>query len=505
MGNKSMIRPGTMEEREYQNNILKTAVQKNTLCVLPTGLGKTNIAILLTAHRLEKFPDSKVLVLAPTRPLVNQHFRAFLKVLNVPETSACVITGAIRPEKRKKLYQEKKLVFATPQVIENDIQALRLNLREFSLLVIDEAHHSIGGYAYPYIAKIYMKVSKYPRILGLTASPGGTSEKIQEICKNLKIEAVEIRSESDRDVKPWVKEKEFEFIYVELPENFRKIKEYLEEALKERIEKLKNMEFLRKTKITKKELLSLQANLNQAIREGYGKAFQASSLVAQAIKIEHALTLLETQSISVLENYWKKLQSDSSLAAKNVLQDKRISKAMEMTQELYKVGAKHPKIGKLCSIIHQEFQRKPESKIIIFANFRDTVKEIVTALERVDGAKPVDFLGQKKGMTQKHQLERLREFREGKYNILVSTSVGEEGLDIPEMDLGIFYETVPSEIRAIQRRGRVGRKKIGRVVFLVTKNTRDEAYLWSAYQKEKRMKRTLYKMKHKDGLEKYLF
>jgi len=492
-----LLKKDIMEERDYQRNIFLAASQKNTLCVLPTGLGKTNIAIMLAAYRLEKFPESKILVSAPTRPLVNQHYRSFLRALEIDENKMCVLTGVIPSKKRGEMYKEKKIIFATPQVIENDIKSGILSLREFSLLVIDEAHHSIGGYAYPYIAKHYLKTAENPRILGLTASPGGEAEKIKEICKNLGIDAVEIRTEQDKDVEPWVKTKKIEFTEVELPESFLKIKKLIEDAYKERIEKLKKMGLIRKTRISKKELLSLQINLQKAIKEGYKKAFAGSSMVAQAIKLEHALTLLETQTIGVLEKYWKKLRDDKSNAAKSVIKDAKVSNAMWLTRGLYEKGSKHPKISKLCSIVHQQFQNKPDSKIIIFANFRDTVKEIVLSLKSVDNAKPVEFLGQKEGITQKEQIKRLEEFKEGKYNVLVCTSVGEEGLDIPEMDLAVFYEAVPSEIRAIQRRGRVGRQKAGRIVFLITKKTRDKAYLWSAYQKEKKMRKVLYGMKER--------
>ena len=78
---------------------------------------------------------------------------------------------------------------------------------------------------------------------------------------------------------------------------------------------------------------------------------------------------------------------------------------------------------------------------------------------------------------------------------MCGTSISEEGLDLPKVDYAIFYEAVPSEIRAIQRRGRVGRQSTGKIIFLLTKGTRDESYYWSAFHKEKRMKSILYNIK----------
>jgi ERCC4-related helicase len=258
---------------------------------------------------------------------------------------------------------------------------------------------------------------------------------------------------------------------------------------------LRKFGFLRSRRVSKKDLLSLQNRLYQGIKEGERKAILGMSFVTPAIKLEHVITLLETQGIRVLEKYWKKLRDGKSKANERLIKNKNVSNAIWMTHSLFEQGSKHPKVGKLCSIVNQQLRETPDSKIIVFANYRESVKEIVSSLKNVEGARPVEFVGQREGMTQKEQNQRLSDFRDGKYNILVCTSIGEEGLDIPEMDLAVFYEPVPSGIRSIQRRGRVGRQKIGRIVLLITRGTRDEAYYWAARHKEKSMHKTLYGMK----------
>jgi len=489
-----LIAENSIESRAYQESILGTAIKSHTLCVLPTGLGKTNVAMLLAAHRLEKHPDSRILVMAPTRPLVNQHYKVFGRSMNLPKEEMVAVTGFINPVEREGLYQ-RRMVFATPQVIENDLRNGLLSLERFSLLVIDEAHHSIGGYAYPFVAKLYLQQSRFPRILALTASPGGTAEKIKEIKDNLGIDAVEIRTDEDSDVKDWVMEKQSEWVYVELPESFLQIKRYLDEAIEDRAKRLQGMGMLKKPRPSRRDFLELQAKAQEYIRRGQKSAFGISSIVAQAIKLEHAAGLLETQGITVLEKYWKKLRGDESNAAKNLMKDQRVANAMFLSRGLFEQGSKHPKMGKLCQVVDRQVREKQDSKIIVFANYRDSVKEIESSLNNIDGVRAVQFVGQKEGLTQKEQMQRIHDFREGVYNVLVGTSVSEEGLDIPAMDLAIFYEPVPSEIRSIQRRGRVGRQKVGRVVFLITRRTRDEAYFWSAKNKEARMHKTLKGMK----------
>ena len=159
---------------------------------------------------------------------------------------------------------------------------------------------------------------------------------------------------------------------------------------------------------------------------------------------------------------------------------------------------------KLLDVVKDEVKKKPNAKIIVFANYRDSVAKIAKFLEK-DGIEVREFYGQAKkkgkGLSQKEQIEILNEFNLEMFNILISTSVGEEGLSISSVDTVIFYEPVPSEIRTIQRRGRTGRTEAGKVIFLITKDTRDEWYYWSAYNKEKRMKRILKGLKEGNSQE----
>jgi len=478
-----------MEEREYQTKIAETSGKRNTLVCLPTGLGKTNIAIIVAASRLKQFPETQILVVAPTKPLVSQHANSFKKFLTLDPGQFQVITGSLPPGKRTSLYH-KQIIFATPQTIQKDLEHERFSLRGFSLLVIDELHHAVGKYAYPYIAKRFLKESSHPRILGLTASPGSSRQKIQEICRNTGIEAVEVRTEKDEDVLPYVKEKTTEWIEVSLPASFVKIQSLFEDAFTKRMKKLKTVR-------TKKGLLALQRNLQQSIQKGNKAAYGLSSLVAQAIKIDYALTLLETQGISILRTYLRGLREDPSKAAQSLLKDRAFSNGIFLTESLFEQGSRHPKMSTLCSLVENQLREHPESKIIIFANFRETVKELHSILKKIDSAWPLMLVGQK-DLSQKQQLEIIRQYEE-EANCLITTSIGEEGLSLESADLAVFYEPVPSEIRQIQRRGRVGRTKVGKIAVLVTKKTRDEAYKWAAYHKERKMMRTLSDMHMKQS------
>jgi ERCC4-related helicase len=179
------------------------------------------------------------LLISPTRPLINQYFEVFKNNFEIEEKDMAIFTGMIKPEKRALLWKEAKVIFSTPQGLENDIITKRIDLAEVSLLGVDEAHRAVGEYAYVWVAKQYQKLARYPRILGLTASPGSDMEKISEVCKNLFIEDIEVRTEDDPDVKPYIQEVELKWIKVALPPLFGDAQKYLKAFIKDRLEKLK--------------------------------------------------------------------------------------------------------------------------------------------------------------------------------------------------------------------------------------------------------------------------
>ena len=498
----ALIKEGKLEKRLYQETIFHTTVKNNTLVVLPTGMGKTISAVLLAAHRLNK-KGGKVLFLAPTRPLVEQHKRFFNDFLEIAEGDMKVLTGKVRPEKREKEYKNGMCFFATPQVVQNDIIAGRMDLNEFSLVIFDECHRATGDYPYSFVAEMYMKRAEDPRILGITASPGGSEKEIRQVMENLFIDEVEIRTEDDKDVKGYVENVDKDWKKVDLPEEFKEVKKLLEEAYDERINKLKDWDYAPTGDVYRKELLKLQGRLRKKISKGEEDKmlYAALSKSAEALKIEHGLMLLETQGSSSLYEYLKRLREEAregkTKAAKSVMNDANIATAFRKTSSLLEKNIEHPKLDKLEEVVLNQFEKKEDSKILVFSHYRDQVEKIVETLEEVEGCQPGAFIGQAgdEGMSQKEQVERLDKLEEGEYNTIVATSVGEEGLDIPAVDLVVFYEPVASEIRSIQRRGRTGREKSGKVIVLMAKDTRDEAYYWKSKHRERRMKETLKDMK----------
>ncbi|MBN1160233.1 MAG: DEAD/DEAH box helicase [Candidatus Diapherotrites archaeon] len=511
----SLIKPGKIEARVYQQ-VLATSIleNKSSLLVIPTGLGKTNVAVLVIAHLLEKNPDSLTLFLAPTKPLCLQHVNTLKELMTISENEVGLLTGTTPIDSRSEIWKNSKVIVATPQTIERALASRRLTLDNVSLVIFDEAHRAVKNYAYTTIANEYMAQAKEPRILGLTASPGGTSEKINDVCRNLFIDNIEIRTKDDFDVRPYVQETDIEWVKVDLPEEFANIKNLLDELLRDKIQRLKELGYMKSTPyINKRDLLQIQGIIRHDINSfGRNKpeAFGGASAVASAMKIYHAIELLETQGISALNAYLERMKKEaygrSSKSVKIIMADTRMVKAFGITAIMKQRGFEHPKLEKLRDIISEQFKNKPDSKVIVFTHFRDSATLVTNALSELQNVKPVRFVGQAsrdkdKGLTQKQQGQIIKELKEGTHNLICSTSIGEEGLDLPSVDLVVFYESVPSEIRSIQRRGRTGRHSRGRVIMLMAKGTRDETYFWSSRAKEKKMIKTLNDMK-KTGVSK---
>ncbi|MCK5373073.1 MAG: DEAD/DEAH box helicase family protein, partial [Candidatus Aenigmarchaeota archaeon] len=499
--NHPLIKKDIIERRKYQENIIASCAKKNSLVVLPTGIGKTIIALGIIAHNLSKNKDRKALIMAPTKPLVEQHLKSFSDLMDPEQIDTDkfeILTGKVAPAKRGDIYKSSKIIFATPQVIENDIIKGTLNLSQFSVIVFDEAHRTTGDYAYTFIAKKYAEQAKTPLILGLTASPGSTKEKIGAICGNLYCENVEIRNEEDWDVKPYVKETKTIWVKIKFPDEYKKISDFLKKAKDKRMKSLISLDLIKDRQASKRELLELSGKLRSIIAtNGDPVYFKAISDVAACIKINHAIELIQAQGIPQLEAYIDKLKKESTKASKTLLSDDDVKQASILTSYLASKGEKHPKMKKIKEIAKKSITG--DKKSIIFAHYISTVDLIMEELEKDTGLKPVKFIGQKKGNTQKKQKETLDMFRKGKYNILVATSVAEEGLDIPKVDTVIFYEPIPSEIRTIQRRGRTGREREGEVYILMTKETIDEAYYWSTRNKERKMKNVIDSLKRNFG------
>lgn len=466
------------EPREYQKNIYHSILQKgNTLVVLPTGLGKTLIAFMLIE---EKMKNGNCLVLAPTKPLVKQHYASFLEICAPDPAIVTIVTGEIPKKKRGGLY-EKRVVFSTPQTIKNDLASgVFKNPAAFTLSIFDEAHRAIGNYAYTMVAE---RMKDNALIVGLTASPGGNRERIDRILSNLFIKNVQIRVKDDTDVSPYVKDIKIKWIETHLSPDLVEINSNLGALIRAYARKLAVVGFPPPLKSKRLFIALRQRILNMKSNAKY------TILVYYAILLNllHMQELAETQGASALRKYLEQMKGKGTKSAKILLAKPEIIKVLRI---LDSTKEEHPKL-----LVLLELLKKAEGKSIVFAQYRNQVALIEKSLLEV-GISARMFLGKRGEYTKKQQEETIAQFRKGEFRVLVASSIGEEGLDIPAVDNVIFYEPVPSEIRAIQRRGRAGRFKKGYVYILITKGTRDEYFYWASINREQKMKGMLVKMQN---------
>ena len=529
--NGPFLKNNIINYRHYQKNILNRCKNKNSLVVLPTGLGKTIIAILLVAQSLDKYSKkAKVLILAPTRPLISQHEGSCKKFLNVNEDMISALTGKITPERRIQMFHDSSIIISTPQVIKNDLERGRYDLKRVSLLIFDEAHRTKGNYAYNFISSEYLTGGcSDPLILGLTASPGKDYEHVQQICDNLFIENIVFKTREDNDVKEYIHDIDLFVEKVELSISILELGAIWDHLLNKflrffidrgLINPAKNyfskLDFLRISKDLTLSLRYENGNLIDITDDEYLSqlSFKSPPIIdivkrkklniqsifsycSSCISILHAKDLLETQNITLFKTFLDKLNYK---AEQDILSSKRIvcSKHFELIQSLIeKEGTSklaHPKINRLISIIKEEIEEYHNQKVIIFTQYREMAEFLKNKLIEVFSKQLSieKFIGQSMkmddmGYSQRKQIEILDDFREDKIDILIATSVAEEGLDIPNVDSIIFYEPIPSEIRLIQRRGRTGRFAEGRCYILIADGTVDVPFHKVALRKEDTM------------------
>jgi len=493
------VRPGLLEDRLYQKHISEVAAEKNTLVVLPTGIGKTAIALRVIAEYLRRFPTESVLFLAPTRPLVLQHAKSVRETLLAPEP--LTLTGAIAPERRAELLHPPQVVVATPQVVGNDLEHGDFPLDTFSLVVFDEAHRAVGDYPYVAIAEAN-RLGPRARVLAMTASPGGSRRRIREVWANLGIEQFEYRTETSPDVAPYIHGIGVDTVTVPVPPEVRHLAVLLRAAVQRQVDVLRKLELLPPGEASRRVLLEVGARLHRQIDAeraqsgtGSGILWKAVTAQAAAMKGLHALELIETQGVDSLREYFARQRPGPgrrwTASLRAFLGDPDVE---EVTRRLAALTIEHPKLATTVEIVRDELHRNPKARVIVFTQYRDTVDRVVEEIERLHdpGVRPARFVGQAThgadpGLSQRDQGSLLDRFRAGERNCLVATSVAEEGLDIPSTDLVVFYEPVPDVIRTIQRRGRTGRVRTGRAIVLVAEGTRDVGLNRSAFARERRM------------------
>ena len=493
--------------RDYQYNIVSRSLFHNTLVALPTGLGKTFIAatVMLNYYRWAK--NAHIVFMAPTKPLIAQQMEACYQIVGIPRKDTVLMTGETNPGIRAEEWLERRVFFMTPQTVINDLKTGICDPKKIVLVVVDEAHKASGGYAYTEVVKFLRRFNSSFRIQALTATPGSTVEAVQGVIDALGIARVELRTEQSLDIRAYTHEKHTETELFEYSDEQALIMDLCSKALRPALEKLCSQ-----NAYWSRDPMALHAyGLNQsrkkwALSDAGRKAPPSVKGMMQGIfnvlsTLAHSIGLLKFHGIgpfySGVIDFQKKVESGESKGkyATEIAHSEHFTKMMSLirgwTNNPDFIG--HPKLQYLREVVLNHFLDAGEgrqgsdvpasaTRVMVFASYRDSTEDICRVLKRNEPMiRPHVFVGQaaskdSEGMNQKRQNAVIQDFKSGKYNTLVATSIGEEGLDIGDVDLIVCYDASASPIRMLQRIGRTGRKRVGRVTLLLMKGKEENDY-----------------------------
>ncbi|KAI0022946.1 type III restriction enzyme [Xylariomycetidae sp. FL0641] len=494
--------------RDYQFSIVKNGLFNNTLVALPTGLGKTFIAatVMLNFHRWLK--QAKIVFVAPTKPLASQQVDACFHVAGIPRSETTLLTGEIPPALRAEEWESKRVFFMTPQTLEHDLSSGFADPKSIGLLVVDEAHRATGNYSYVKVIEFLRRFSKSFRVLALTATPGSKVEAVQEVIDSLGISHVEIRTEESIDIRQYVHQRDEDIILLDPTEEMELVKDLFSKALKPLVDKLGQQNiYYGRDPMSLTTYGLIKAKQDWIKRAGHGSnsglKYMMAAIFAVLSSLAHSIKLLNFHGIRPfyhnLEQFRDETEGKGNKASKYKLQILEHPSFKEMMNKVSSWCRKddfvsHPKLTCLCDTVLNHFMDAGEgregggssnTRIIVFSEYRDSAEEIVRVLNT---HKPLIraavFVGQadskrSEGMKQAEQIARINKFKSGELNVLVATSIGEEGLDIGQVDLIICFDASASPIRMLQRMGRTGRKRAGRVVLLLMRGKEENNYAQS--------------------------
>lgn len=510
---QTYIYPAQVDRRVYQYEITRNALLTNSLVCLPTGLGKTLIAAVVMYNYYRWFPTGKIIFMAPTRPLVDQQMSACYNLMGIPRSDTVVLMGTTKKDdsgSRRDFWRQKRIFFCTPHTVSNDIANGDLDANQVVCVVVDEAHHARGQYpSAEVLRQLYERKVRF-RLLALTATPGQGLEEVQTVVKTLRVGRIDFRSDQDPDVTQYTHKREMLVEKVRPDQAMSHVQDMICDLLRPYCAKLASMGALGETAYRMQQFINNKASngasrieppawftlqsARQALYSNQRHSHKGSALAMldAAMELSRTYEFLLKLGAKAAFDYVEKRGAEKNTTLLH--RGDQVSKELvDLLRSMSSNGAHHsPKLDKLTSILKQHFKEATaDTRVIVFTSYRESVKDIVRALREVpagaDNAcriKVAEFVGQgdtasgkkravggnargTKGQTQKEQKQTLADFRDGTLNTLVSTSIGEEGLDIPSVDLIFFFDVVDI-IRAIQRMGRTGRARDGKVVILAT-------------------------------------
>ena len=512
------IDPDKIEKRDYQFADAAEIIEAgkrglNCGLVYPTGTGKTFTAFLAVDHYLSL---GKVLLLAHTNPLCEQHWRDAKFIFDLPDSEISKLLGKVAPKKREEIWRQSRLIVATPQTVVSELEKNTIDLRGVSLVVFDEMHMANKKYAYVAIAKLCQLHNI--RVLGLTAS-SGDSERLELIEENYHLQWWLYRPSNDEEVKKFIFPKKEKRIVLDYPEWHRETIIYLrrvilrfhnafaKSGLIESISGIQDLDrrlpFYRLT-----ELNGIYARLNRWVEERKAEDKKLSTpkflwyeyivLYGAYYRLMHLLNLFVTEGYHVALKYIEEiskqlvwLNSDDPWAvpfykrnaASRIWLDNDFHEFRLRLISLVQNNKLHAKLARFLELVAEHL--KVNDKLLIFSNYKSTLDVLAEQLK----ARGIDarIVAGNAFMKSPEQRIVLDEFEAGKFPVLLATTVVEAGIHVPKIDVVINYSMPLTGIAQIQRGGRAGRTAVGLIYYLIMDNSNDSSLYFAARSDNKYM------------------
>jgi ATP-dependent DNA helicase MPH1 len=426
---KTWIYPTNVSFRDYQFNIVQRALFDNILVSLPTGLGKTFIAATVMFNYYRWFPRSKIVFVAPTRPLVSQQVEACFKICGVPYSHTAQLTGSIAKPQRATAYEERRVFYMTPQTLSNDLKSGLCEPKSIVCLVIDEAHRGTGNYAYGECVALIRQKNPSLRILALSATPGASVDAVQNVINALCIARVEIRIETSLDLRAYIHKRRTDVITLPLGKEITSLRDLFAKVIQKFLDRVKNLNDPRLRDPLTLSLFGVKTARDAFYNSSRGMNPALAGMMTAVLGIlgtlAHAMSLLIYHGIQPFfeklesiqheyESQRQKLSKTKSELLSNSNFQELMTRLRVLVDNPDTVG--HPKLERAASIIIEHFVKmedeKQDTRVIVFSQYRSSAGELVKQLRRQEPIiKPTIFVGQStdtrgvSGMKQKEQLE----------------------------------------------------------------------------------------------------
>ncbi|XP_019435974.1 PREDICTED: endoribonuclease Dicer homolog 3b-like [Lupinus angustifolius] len=505
--------PNPIDPRSYQLEVFEVAKKRNTIAVLDTGSGKTLVAVMLIkeAHKAINSSHIKKLIifLAPTVNLVNQQFKHIkdLTGFKVEEYYGAKGVDTWDLKIWEKEISENDVLVMTPQILLDALRKAFLSIEMICLMIIDECHRATGKHPYSKIMEeFYHKANEKPKIFGMTASPVGKKVGVSSTkgCEG-QISELEYILDSQRYTVEDRKE-----IDIHIP-SAKESCRYYDQAqypvlrLKSKIEALFEFNAL----FSELQSLTLREDVDYKFKKLHNGMFNKLEKILYCLEDLGPICAYEAAKM-YHENFskiiggcevYRKASLNCKLFMEKVMQlieeslhlDDRKNSEVEFDYSKA-VELRHisPKLLELIKIF-QSLGESSKMSCLIFVERKLTAKLMEKFLKKVSqishftvsyitgGNTAVDAL------TPKKQKEILDSFRSGGVNLLITTDVAEEGIDVPNCSCVIRFD-LPKTVRSyVQSRGRCRQPNSQFIVMLERGNLKQRNQLFDIIRSERSM------------------